>query len=325
LTYTANSSPDSELPWGVPRLIYEDGLVLKGMRIVIPIQERKTVLKNLHISHNKIQGTLQKARDCVYWPRMTEDIKQLIQKCEVCNKYSAKQPKEPLQPHKVPDRAWKTVGADLFELNSHNYIISVDYSNWLEYEAVSKITSEAVISSMKRIFSRLGIPEKMVTDNGRRFISREFLEFAKTYGMQHTTVSPKHLQANEKAEKAVGVCKTLIKKSIEGKTDFYLALLEWRNIPQAEIGLSPAQRLYGRRLGGVVPTISKQLEPELYPGVQEKMKMSKDKQKQCYDRGSRPLKDLAVGDTIQLKLPGCEQGTSDWKERYEILLCSSRW
>jgi hypothetical protein len=82
--------------------------------------------------------------------------------------------------------------------------------------------------------------------------------------------------------------------------------LEWRNIPQAEIGLSPAQRLYGRRLRGVVPTISKQLEPELYPGVQEKMKTSKDKQKQWYDRGSRPLKDLAVGDTIRLRLPGSE-------------------
>jgi hypothetical protein len=180
------------------------------------------------------------------------------------------------------------------------------YSNWFEYEAVSKITSEAVISSMKRIFSRLGIPEKMITDNGRQFISREFQEFAKKYGMQHTTVSPKHPQANGKAEKAVGVCKNLMKKSIEGKTDFYLALLEWRNIPQAEIGLSPAQRLYGRRLRGVVPTISKQLEPELYPGVQEKMKISKDKQKQWYDRGSRPLKDLAVGDTIRLKLPGSE-------------------
>jgi hypothetical protein len=45
-------------------LVVEDGLVLKGMRIVIPTQERKTVLNNLHISHNGIQGTLQKARDC---------------------------------------------------------------------------------------------------------------------------------------------------------------------------------------------------------------------------------------------------------------------
>jgi hypothetical protein len=112
---------------------------------------------------------------------VTEDIKELIKKCEVCNKYRSEQPKEPLQPHEVPERAWKTVGADLFELNNHSYILLVDYySNWFEYEAVSKITSEAVISSMKRIFSRLGIPEKMITDNGRQFISREFQEFAKT-------------------------------------------------------------------------------------------------------------------------------------------------
>jgi hypothetical protein len=56
-------------------LTCEDGLTLKGERIVIPMLERKTVMNNVHISHLGMEGTLAKARKYVYWPRRNEQIK----------------------------------------------------------------------------------------------------------------------------------------------------------------------------------------------------------------------------------------------------------
>ena len=45
-----------------------DGLVLKGVRIVIPEQCRAKVLEKLHEGHFCIDWTKLRARDTVYWP-----------------------------------------------------------------------------------------------------------------------------------------------------------------------------------------------------------------------------------------------------------------
>ena len=49
---------------------------------------------------------------------------------------------------------------------------------------------------MKRLFSTHGIPEKLLTDNGRQFVSREFELFAKEWNFAHITSSPYYAQSN---------------------------------------------------------------------------------------------------------------------------------
>jgi hypothetical protein len=283
----------------------EDGLILKGERIVIPMMERRTVMNNLHISHLGREGTLTKAREYVYWPKMNEQIKQMISVCDVCNRVRSQQQKEPLQLQEVPSRAWAVVSSDLFELNNRIYIIVVDhYSNFFEYELLSAATSGLVIRAMKQMFARYGIPEKMITDNGTQYVSDEFKKFSKEYGFDHSTTSPRFPQANGKAERAVGVCKQLMQKSLIAKSDFYVALLDFRNTPQAEIGLSPAQRMFGRRTRSLIPAVSKKFEQQQLPNVKQRIESSRAKQKQYFDEGSKELPELKVGDTVRMRLPG---------------------
>jgi hypothetical protein len=71
----------------------EDGLILEGERIAILMLERRKVMNNLHISHLGREGTLTKAREYVYWPKMNEQIKQMILVCEVCNQVRTQQQK----------------------------------------------------------------------------------------------------------------------------------------------------------------------------------------------------------------------------------------
>jgi len=281
-----------------------EGLIFKGDRIVIPKSERIKVMKNLHISHLGIEGTLAKAREYVYWPRMNDQIKEMISMCETCNQIRSQQQKEPLMRHEVPNRAWCTVSADIFEFNKHQYLLIVDhYSNFFEYDALSSISSSVVIGKIKQQFSRYGIPEKLITDNGTQFVSDEFRKFSIQYGFDHLTSSPRHPQSNGKVERAVGVCKRLMEKSILGNTDFYLALLDFRNTPQAEIGLSPSQRMYGRKTRTIIPAVKKQYEPQPLPDVQKKILRSRENQKRHFDVGSKELPELRVGDTIRMRLP----------------------
>jgi hypothetical protein len=131
-------------------LVCEDGFIMKGDRIVIPSAERRTVMKNLHISHLGIEGTLAKAREYVYWPRMNEQVKEMITSCDICNQVRSQQRKEPLIQQQVPSRAWAVVSTDLFEFNKVMYLIVVDhFSNYFEYEALSAATSGLVIRAME--------------------------------------------------------------------------------------------------------------------------------------------------------------------------------
>lgn len=58
---------------------------------------------------------------------MNSDIKEAVAKCDVCAEYQASNPQQPLQTHKIPDRPWSRLAADLFTLHSKDYIVLVDY------------------------------------------------------------------------------------------------------------------------------------------------------------------------------------------------------
>jgi len=54
---------------------------------------------------------------------MTKDIKEAVEKCEICAAFQAKNVKQPLQTHEIPDRPWSRVLTDLFTLNCKEYIV----------------------------------------------------------------------------------------------------------------------------------------------------------------------------------------------------------
>ena len=52
----------------------QDGLIFKGERVVVPKAAKSGLLKSIHNSHLVgVNGCLNIARDCLYWPGMTEE------------------------------------------------------------------------------------------------------------------------------------------------------------------------------------------------------------------------------------------------------------
>ena len=136
-----------------------DNVFLRGERIIIPKEKRGEVLRLLHESHIGIESTLRRARDTVFWPGMTAEIRDVLSKCETCTSYPRKQAKESLQPHSVPMKPWMKVGTDIFHYGCNNFIVLVDYfSNYVEIQQLSSLRSNDVIECMKQVFARLGIP-----------------------------------------------------------------------------------------------------------------------------------------------------------------------
>ncbi|KAL9961523.1 hypothetical protein ACROYT_G030479 [Oculina patagonica] len=144
-----------------------------------------------------------------------------------------------MQPYPVPPRPWSMLAADLFELRQQQFFLLVDYwSGFFEVQELKVATSASVIAACKVQFSRHGIPEVLITDNGSQFASSAFTAFAREWQFKHRTSSPRYPQSNGRAENAVKTCKNLMKNAKADGQDPLLALLDWRNTPTERIGTS---------------------------------------------------------------------------------------
>jgi hypothetical protein len=257
------------------------------------------MLEKLHVGHQGIVKTKSRARDILFWNGMGKDIENLVFSCETCAKQQAANPKEPMIPSEIPCRAWSKIGMDLFELSGTHYLLTVDYlSKWPEIARLESLTSRCVITHVKSMFSRYGIPDVIISDNGPQFSSSEFKDFVSSYQITHSTTSPYHAQANGQTERMVQTVKRLITKS----KDPYLALLEYRNTKIDGVDMSPAQLFLGRRLKYIVPTALPLLESTMKDNVVTKLKQRQQKQQEHFNRHAlkKPLKSLKPGDNVMM-------------------------
>ena len=177
-------------------LTTEDGLIYKAHNILIPPSLRADTLQKLHQSHQGIEKTKRLARESIFWPGMNSQIEELVSNCSTCLHHANANQREPLHPHEIPSRPWQKVGTDLFDWNGKPHLIVVDYySRYPEVSEFRNTKARTVINKTKSIFSRHGIPESVVSDNGPQYSSEEYKQFAKDYNFIHNTISPRFVAA----------------------------------------------------------------------------------------------------------------------------------
>ena len=83
-------------------------------------------------------------------------------------------------------------------LNDNEYLIIAYY--YSKYPFVRKMrkpcTSHAVVAVTKGLLSEQGVPEKIISDNGRHFDCVNYRSFAETWGFDHITSFPHYPQSN---------------------------------------------------------------------------------------------------------------------------------
>ena len=85
-------------------LIESQGLVFRGEQLVVPLSLRKDMLNQLHSSHIGTGGCVRRAREILYWPQMSAEIRDFVSRCTICQTYRPEQAREELQPHELPSR-----------------------------------------------------------------------------------------------------------------------------------------------------------------------------------------------------------------------------
>ena len=246
---------------------------------------------------------------------MDADIKEIVQKCEICQEYARSEQKETLLPHDLPYRPWQYVGSDLFELGKNTYLIIADYYSKMPFvRRLTNQTSHGVIAKLKTIFGEHGIPDAVFSDGGPCYASKEFAAFAKNWGFRHVTSSPRYPQSNGFIERIIQTVKRTLMKAAKANMDPELALLCVRSTPVAQTVGSPAQLLYNR--------VIKSNLPMREPGNENTMaefKELQDRQKKYYDRSAKDLTALTPGQTVGVQNPQ----NLRWSTGYVINPCEN--
>ena len=286
----------------------ENGLIFKGNRLLVPKCLRKEMLEIAHQGHIGLEGCQRRMREALFWPGMSSDLKALIRQCDSCLATRDSPSREPLESHDFVKRPWSKIGADLCYFDNRTLLVVVDYfSNFIEVIRVHNQTSTSLIKEFQNIYARFGVPDQLVTDNGPQFCTEEFRKFAERWNFEHITSSPRYPQSNGKAENAVKTVKKLFKKCKLSGDNEYLALLNWRNTPSEGMTTSPAQRLMGRRCKTTMPCKGNLLQPKYSTIIDGKgITKMKEKQAKYYNRNSRKRAPIMQGETIRMKLPGCD-------------------
>ena len=228
-------------------LSMENRLITKGARLLIPSTLRRKVLEQIHDGHLGIEKCMLKARDSVFWPGISNDIQETVEKCGICQA-SSKAAKPVGNVSDMPPHAWHTLGTDLFYWNKIDYLVIGDYfSKYLIVRRLPNSSTHAVIKELGLVFTELGRPFVLRSENRPCYSSREFHNFLSFYQVDHITSSPCYPQSNGFAEALVGITKKLMEKSVkEGKLWNY-GLLQYRTTPISSTLPSPLEMLTGRR------------------------------------------------------------------------------
>ncbi|KAG1712237.1 hypothetical protein GQR58_002408 [Nymphon striatum] len=220
------------------------GIIMRGDRVVIPGSMRREMKEKVHAGHLGINSCVRRARDLLFWPGMSGDVRQYVQACHTCATFSDRQPPETLFFHEIPDHLWETVGSDIFTIKERSYLITVDYySGFFEIDFLLDTLSKTVITKLKHHFARHGIPIKFISDGGPQYTSELFKAFEIKWNFNHEYSTPGNSKANGAAEAAVKQAKRLLKKCVHSNEDPYIGLLNIRNTPTESLNSSPAQQM----------------------------------------------------------------------------------
>ncbi|KAL5516825.1 hypothetical protein EMCRGX_G002246 [Ephydatia muelleri] len=207
----------------------------------------------------------------------------------------------------------------------HRYILVLcDYATrYPEAIALRSIDAEHIAEELIKLFSRVGVPKEILTDQGSNFTSQLLAELYRLLGVKGIRTSPYHPQTDGLVERFNQTLKGMLRKTV----------------PQSSTGFSPFELLYGRDVRGPLDILRETWEAssksdetvvsyvletqrrlkEMADIAGENMLESQEEQKRWYDRRAR-LREFERGDPVLVLLPTTtDKLMAQWQGPYQVL------
>ena len=151
---------------------------------------RLETLTPLNDAHQGLTSTLQCAVRTMHWPNLQDNFREMVQKCDECQRHGNKKPRPPGRQISAI-RPLELLGVDVVQFQRQRALVTVDYnSGFLTYDTLSRETTEAFTKALNNISRKFGLPERIISESGPCFKSEKFLCFCDQLDFGHVTFSP---------------------------------------------------------------------------------------------------------------------------------------
>ncbi len=332
------------------------GLEMAVEQLVLPLECRPTVLHLAHTvplaGHLGRDKTARRILQRFYWPTLYKDVADYCRHCAECQKAGSRGIRHaPMIPLPIVGEPFQKIAMDIVgplprSRAGHRYVLVIcDYATrYPEAVAMKSIDAEQVAEELVKVFSRMGIPKEILTDQGSNFTSRLLREIYNLLHIHPIRTTPYHPQTDGLVERFNKTLKSLLRKTASDSGKDWDRLLPfllfaYREVPQASTGFSPFELLFGREVRGpldilkeswvanhrssesvVSHVLAMRDRMESMTGlVQEHLKDAQARQKRWYDRRARD-RVFQPGDQVLVLLPtSSSKLLARWHGPYKVI------
>jgi len=180
-----------------------EGIVLRGMRMVIPNALQERVIRLAHEGHQGIVKTKMLLREKVWFANIDKMTAELLSNCIACAATTPQDKHEPLLMSPLPQSPWQQLSMDFcgpLPTGEMLMVLIDDHSRFPIVEVINSTSANTVITALDRILSMFMIPETIRTDNGPPFNSEQFKQYSNYMEFHHRRITPLLPQADGHVE-----------------------------------------------------------------------------------------------------------------------------
>ena len=325
-------------------------------QLVLPSRCRSVVMELAHsiplAGHLGKNKTTDRVLQRFYWPTLRKDVADFCKRCETCQKTSWVKPQHaPMIPLPFVDEPFQRIAMDIVgplprSSACNRYVLVVcDYAKrYPEAMPMQAVDAEAVAEELVKMFSRVGSPQEILTDQGSNFTSQLLAELYRLLHIRPIRTSPYHPQTDGLVERFNQTLKSMLRKvaTQEGEAWDKLipyVLFAYREVPQSSTRFSPFELLYGREVRGPLDVlrefwVAKEKSSEnvvshimsirekmvqMTTVVRESLEKMQASQKNWYDQNAR-VRTLNEGAMVLVLLPTSSSAlTTQWQGPYKVV------
>ena len=212
-------------PYMVPEIKHElcviDGIVCRGLCIVVPLALQKRVVELSHRGHQGMSTAKSLLQTFCWFPGMDKAVENKVRECLPCQAVQPASNEQPIKSSELPSGPSQYVEMDFQGPYPNGDYIMIDrYSRWPEMVFFRNApNANTTMAAMRSIFTYKGVPYVCQSDNDSPFQSEESKEFAKESGYYHHHVTPEWPRANGTVERFNRSMKEAVQSAnIEGES-----------------------------------------------------------------------------------------------------------
>ena len=291
-------------------LSVQEGVLMRGDKVVIPDTLRVDTLDAAHLGHPGRESMTRQLRTSCWWPKMGPDVREYERSCVPCLASVDRNTTPPMQIRETPDRAWQHCSADYkgpIAAGKYYFHVLIDnYSRWPEVAMVTSTAFGKLGDKLEDSFGTHGIPESITHDNGPCYNGRDWRRFGKKWGFESRHCTPEHPQANGIAERFMGVLVKVVHTAMASGQDPKVAvrrrLFNYRHTPHPSTGKTPAELMIKRQIRTRIPAMMLPATEAVDIEAKKRDEEVRVKRKERFDKTKHAKEEeMKLGDQVLFK------------------------